>query len=548
MLIYDDLGKRIATSTSGLKLKIEKTDIEIDSRGFADFVVKTFKFKDHPVSDITALSDAIAKLDFVEECSSTGGYLNIKVKAEKLYSIIDDAISGVGMYPETFQDPERVVVEHTSANPTGPIHVGRIRNSIIGDSVARIFARYGYRVSTHYFVNDSGKQVMALYEGFVRYCKGCELTVENLLHGYQEIYRHMEELGGETAVIGPLLKRYELPDVKLLEEIKGACSVVLKNIKETLGQLHVNIEDYIWESGFLQSEELVEVFERLGTHIKEEKKAKFLEMPWGKKEYLVRSDGTKLYLVRDLAYHLFKTEHFDVIVDVLGEDHRDYAKTLGYVLPDLMELDKRFEFLIYSFISLEGSKLSTRQGNIITVEELIKKGLEEASRIVSEKGNDYDEKTREKIAKEVAVASIRFNVVRVNPQKAIVFRWGEALNTEGDSAPFIMYSYARSSSILEKGEPSEKRKSSYGKEEKALLWNMYLFPDFIEKSMNSKRPDLIASYALALTKTFNDFYSSCQVNVAEDDIRGTRRRIVEMYRTIIKDAAGMLGINMLERM
>ena len=546
MLLYDDFRKRIADCTSGGRIELHRSDIEIDTRGFADFVVKTFRFKDQAA--IGELVERIRGLEFVERCDQSGDYVNISIRAESLFSVLDGAISSTGIFPDVFQDPERVVVEHTSANPTGPIHVGRIRNSIIGDSVARIYSRYGYRVSTQYFVNDSGKQVMAMYAGFLRYCAGLPLSVENLLHGYQEIYRHMDELGGEGAVISPLLKRYETPDENLLAEIKNACSVVLKDIRETMNRLGISIEDYIWESGFLQSEELNEVFESLKPKLKGDGDARYVQMPWGKKEYLVRSDGTRLYLARDLAYHLFKAHHFDVIVDVLGEDHKDYARTIGHVLSDLMEVDRRFEFLIYSFISLEGAKLSTRQGNIITVNDLIERGIKEASRIVSEKDNSYDSKTRESIAEAVAVSSIRFNVIRVNPQKAIVFRWDEALSTEGDSAPFVMYSFARSTSILDKGTGSNLRKKQFDLEEKSLLWNMYLYPESLERSLASRRPDLIAAYVLSLTKAFNDFYSVCQVNVQDDEVRGTRRRIVEMYRTIVKDAAGLLGIKMLERM
>lgn len=122
------------------------------------------------------------------------------------------------------------------------------------------------------------------------------------------------------------------------------------------------------------------------------------------------------------------------------------------------------------------------------------------------------------------------------------------MNTDGDSAPFIMYSYSRAFSIMEKTRPSQKLSLEFDSTEKGLLWNMYLYADFIKRSVDSKRPDLIAFYLLNLTKAFNDFYSRCQVNVDDDGVRGRRLEITSMYSRIVRDAAGLLGMNVLDRM
>ncbi|MCL5730892.1 MAG: arginine--tRNA ligase [Candidatus Thermoplasmatota archaeon] len=550
MLVFRDFRDDVARASNGSRLVIKPSDVEIDSKGFADYVIRVFRYRheDWFGSWFSAFSEAVRSLDFIERCELSGDYINISISGKSLFSTIKQSMDTVGVFPETFQDPDRVVVEHTSANPTGPIHVGRIRNSIIGDSMARIMSRYGYRVSTQYFVNDSGKQVMALYEGHKRFFPDSEMTVDNLMKGYQKIYSEMESLGGEDAVLGPLLKRYEIPDTALIEEIRGVCTIVLNSIRNTLLKLNIKIDDFVFESGFLQGEEIARAFEMLEGSLRAEGAARYVDTPWGKKEFLVRSDGTKLYLARDLAYHLFKADHFDVIVDVLGEDHKDYAKSLKYILSDLIGVDKKIEFLIYSFISLEGSKLSTRQGNIITVEDLITRADQEARKIIAGKQGEYSVEAMENIAKVVATNSVRFNIVRVNPQKPMVFRWEDAMNTDGDSAPFIMYSYSRAFSIMEKTRPSQKLSLEFDSTEKGLLWNMYLYADFIKRSVDSKRPDLIAFYLLNLTKAFNDFYSRCQVNVDDDGVRGRRLEITSMYSRIVRDAAGLLGMNVLDRM
>lgn len=550
MLVFRDYREEIAKATNGSRLVIGPSEVETDSKGFADYVIKVFRYRHEDWFDswFSQFSEALRHLDFIERCSLSGDYINISISGKSLFSTLKQSMDSVGVFPDSFQDPDRVIVEHTSANPTGPIHVGRIRNSIIGDSMARILSRYGYRVSTQYFVNDSGKQVMALYEGHRRFFPDSDMTVDNLMKGYQKIYSEMDNLGGEDAVLGPLLKRYELPDVRLIAEIREVCTIVLNSIRDTLLKLNIKIDDFVFESGFLQGEEISRAFEMLEGSIKTMGEAKYVETPWGKKEFLVRSDGTKLYLARDLAYHLFKADHFDIILDVLGEDHKDYSRSLKYILSDLMGIDKKIDFLIYSFISLEGSKLSTRQGNIITVEDLISRAIDEAGKIITGKQTGYSNDAVQNIARVVAVNSVRFNIVRVNPQKPMVFRWEEAMNTEGDSAPFIMYSYSRAFSIMEKTPPSGEVSMEFEDAERVLLWNMYLYADFLKKAVDSKRPDIIASYLLNLTKAFNDFYSRCQVNVPDNGVRGRRLEITAMYSTVVKDAAGLLGMQVLDRM
>jgi arginyl-tRNA synthetase len=109
------------------------------------------------------VADVLGKEDFIEKIEPVGGYINFTIRRDKMMQAMKKEIDSTGLYPDTFQDPERVSVEHTSTNPTGPIHIGRIRNSIIGDSLARLISRYGYRVTTQYFINDSGKQVATLF-------------------------------------------------------------------------------------------------------------------------------------------------------------------------------------------------------------------------------------------------------------------------------------------------------------------------------------------------------------------------------------------------
>ncbi|EQD41655.1 arginyl-tRNA synthetase, partial [mine drainage metagenome] len=146
-------------------------------------------------------------------------------------------------------------VEHTSTNPTGPIHVGRTRNSIVGDSLSRILKRYGYRVSTQYFVNDTGKQVIGLYLGYLS-SENESLEIDNLLAGYRRIYKEIEEDKSREKDIESLIKKYESGEEAVVRQVREICTVMLRGIISSLARIGIKIDDYVWESGFLKSQEM----------------------------------------------------------------------------------------------------------------------------------------------------------------------------------------------------------------------------------------------------------------------------------------------------
>ncbi len=554
MLLFQDYLSKIRESAKSILPQVSDSDILLDDSGFSDIVVRTFALSKKTGMDFASiakeLESSIGKLPFVEKVESRNGYVNTFLKPSAFLAPVIESLERSGEYPDVFQDPERVCVEHTSTNPTGPIHIGRARNSIIGDSVARILSRYGYRVTTQYYVNDAGKQVIALYEGFRRYFDGKDRNVGNLLAGYQKIYQEMENIGGEAKILGPVIKQYESNDQELVEEVKSTAAIVLQSIKGSLEKLGIKIDDFVWESGFLQSSELDQVFNSLDSYVKDESGAKYLDLPNGRKMYLRRSDGTSLYPARDLAYHLFKALNADWLIDVLGEDHKDHGTALKHVLTELMDFKQRLDFIFYGFISLDTGKLSTRRGNIVTLDQLLERMTEEALAIVAEKRKDLPDGELKIIAEAVAVSSIRFSVARVNADKHMVFRWSEALNFEGDSAPFIMYAYSRATSLFKdfgKGgiNLGEIKLDQY---ERKLARQVFMYPYYLSDAAKYLRPDLICSYLLGLVKAYNDFYTNCRIKGELPEIQEIRLAINHAFRSVLFDSARLVGIRLLEEM
>lgn len=213
-----------------------------------------------------------------------------------------------------------------------------------------------------------------------------------------------------------------------------------------------------------------------------------------------------------------------------------------------MDLPNRIDFVFNAYVSLESGKMSTRKGNAVTVDELLERTKEEALRIVSEKRPDLPEDKLQIISKSVAKSSIRFNIIRINANKQVVFKWSEALNFEGDSAPYIMYSYARACGILKHAGNAKPNHDNIVPQERDLIVTMYQYPYRIMEAKDSLRPDIIANYALDLVKKFNDFYRECPVSNSDEKTMGKRIRIVEIYKNIIEDVSKILGIELLEEM
>ena len=552
MLIFTDYLKDIAEKLGKLFPDFDKKDLALDRTGHADFTFRIFrvlKGKRNPEDVFAQVLKDFQGMDYIERITLEGPYINFRLNAESLAFSIRNELEHKGMFPDIFQDPERISVEHTSTNPTGPIHIGRIRNSILGDSTARILRRYGYRVTTQYFVNDSGRQVASLCTGARKYCMEDSLTTENLLDAYRRIHREMEENDSLEKEVQEVMQLYEAGEENTVGYIRKICSVILDSINSSLRNIGITIDDYTWESSFIRTGDTVKVLDSLAEHIKEEGGAKYITNG-DRKIFLTRSNGTSLYFLRDIAYHLYKFQNFTWSIDVLGENHKDHGEQLSYVFEDLMDIHERIRFMYYSYVSLESGSMSTRKGNTVTLDELLQKTIEEAEKVVRTKRPDLDEGSVKNISESVAVSAIRFSIVRLNASKQMIFRWGEALNFEGDSAPYIMYAYARASSILRKtgSDSNNPEYVNVDAAERDLLFRLYCYPYFLEEAANKLKPEIVAGYLLDLTKSYSEFYRACPVLTADEVTKRRRIEILKFYRKIVEDSTDLLGIKILEEM
>ena len=550
MLLFQDILELIKSETRKHLQNLEDKDVIFDQTEHAHITVRLIKYEklvNNFNEKLQAIVEDLKKMPFIQSLEYEKGYINMAVNGWYLLNAMKESLETTGSFPDSFQDPERVSVEHTSTNPTGPIHMGRIRNSIIGDSIARLMARYGYRVVTQYYVNDSGKQMISLYLGYEKFHKGEKITKEILLDGYKKIYGYLEEKGDEKEVES-LMERYEKGDDELISNIKNIAQIMLDDIVADLNLLNIKMDEFTWESEFIVTGETEEVMRRISDYVEDEDGAKYVDVPGARKIFVKRKNGTSLYPTRDIAYHMYKFSQYDKCIVVVGEDHKEHGKSMDYIMHQILGYKNSLDFVYYGMVNLESGRMSTRKGTSVTVKEVYEKLYEKAKEEVL---NRYkDEEDVDTISRDIAVSSIRFYMLKINLQKPITFRWDAALDFNGEPAPFIMYSYTRASSILQKMEKSSAKATPEGmeKEENDLILEMYKYPYKIMDATRSLRPDIITGYMLDLAKKFTTFYEKCKVIGEEAGIMERRASILKAYIGIIGDCSEIVGIKNVRKM
>ncbi|MDY6780931.1 MAG: arginine--tRNA ligase [Halobacteria archaeon] len=508
----------------------------------------------------------IGGYDLVGNVFAEGPYVNFGVSDEYLRRTLESACDDV--VAQLDDRDEKVVLEHTSANPTGPLHVGRARNPIIGDSLARILRSAGYDFDVEYYVNDMGRQVATIAWGLeefdleadddlgekpdhdvVRYYRRANEVLEAEDERAEEAEREVEEL----------LQALEQCDEDALDRVGEAVDTCLEGQLESLERLGAEYDSFVRESSFVVDGDVDEVAESLKDDercYKEGDAYKLDLTDFGVDKELVflRSDGTSLYTTRDIAYHIDKFERCDTAVNVLGEDHKLQTRQLGAALEVLGE-ERKPENIFYSYVNLPEGKMSTREGNVVNIDDLLDEAVERARDEVEKRAEerDRDIENPDEVAENVGIGAVRFDVVARQPEKPITFRWEEALDFDGQRAPSIQYVHARASGILEKArdegvEASVDVAALETEEERRLVRKVGELSRVVDEAADELAPHKVATYSRELAEAFNAFYRECHVLDAEDDVTRARLGLVLAARNAIAESLDLVGVETPEAM
>lgn len=515
-----------------------------------------------------AVAEEIAKhvpteRHWVVRVAADGPYVNFKIDRLRLArEVLADVKAATQVPPKGV----KLLLEHTSANPNGPLHVGRARNPIVGDTLARLYRAAGYDVEVQYYMDNLGRQVATLSWGKWNIPEseleppGRAKIDHDLVRYYQAAHDRAKTDPDVAQRIKKLVEELEGADPKLLakvREVYGACFAGMQESLERLGVSYDSIKD---ESDVVLDGSVATTIERLkklpiaGV---EPDGANYLDLSSvlkGQKDkfFFTRKDGTSVYATRDIAYHAWKAEAVGAgrLVNILGEDHRLQALQVGTALEALGV--KRPTVVFYAFVSLPEGKMSTRANRVVFLDDLLDESVTRALDEVRQKRPDLDDAALRAIAEAVGIAAVRFNIARIQPEKQIEFRWEEALNFDGDSAPYLQYAYARAANLVAKVESAglpAAQPSIPGKGEQQLAWVIARMPEAIEEAVAQNGPQRFAAYALELAGAFNDYYRDHRVLECEDPAeKQLRFQTVVAARAAMRTALTHLGLPVLESM
>ena len=535
---------------------------------------------------------SVADADYVGGVDTAGPYVNFHANERYLADTLDAAAvdADYGALPDR---DTSVVVEHTSANPTGPVHVGRARNPIVGDAVANLLSYAGYDVDRHYYVNDAGRQMAVFTWAYERFDEA-DLDAEpardraeyDLVRYYRKGNAFLEEADDDAveaaeAEIQSILQGLEAGDEETYERVGAVVDAVLGGMKACLGRLPAEFDEFVKETRFMRDGSTDDIAGRLKEtdHAVYEEDAWQLELDeWGIDKNLVflRSDDTSLYTTRDLAHHEWKFANYDRAVTVLGEDHKLQADQLDATLELLGNDTDRLGHVIYSYVNLPDGKMSTRQGTGVMLDDLLDEAIDRARDAVESRmddrirDDDLTDEDVERIAHQVGIGAVRYDIVSKQPAKAITFEWEDALDFEAQSAPFVQYVHARCAGILGEAAAAgidvpgvtadadgdvdlEALDVDAGALEtdaaRELLREVARFPAAIEAAADDLEPHTIATFTREFADAYNAFYRECPVVTAETEaLRDARLAVVAAAKHTMSNALDVLGVEAPESM
>lgn len=504
------------------------------------------------------LKESIGDQTFLSEIKVVGGYLNFYVDKAQYAQQIIDKYNNATDYGCSDQGKDKTIcIDYSSPNVAKNFHVGHLRTTIIGNSLYKIFSKLGYKVVRINHLGDWGTQFGKLIVAYKKWGSREaveEKGIEELMDIYVKFHEEAEKDDSLNDEARAWFLKMEQGDEEALEIWQWFRDISLKEFMRVYNILGMEFDSFAGESFY--RDKTADVIKRLTDDglLNESQGAMIVPLD----EYdmppciVAKKDGSSIYATRDLAAILYRkaTYNFDRCLYVTGLEQKLHFAQVFKVI-ELMGNDyaKNLVHIPYGLVSLKSGKISSRKGNVIFAEDLLRESINKTTSIIEEKNPDIPDK--EEVAKQVGIGAIIFNDLYNQRIKDVMFDWNKLLNFDGETGPYVQYTYARASSVLRKiGEVPDTIDYTLLTDEASigLLKEIERYPQVIKDAAERYEPSVIARYSIDLAHAFNKFYHECQINVEDETTKYTRTNVVKIARYIIKDALSLLGIQCPEQM
>lgn len=514
------------------------------------------------------------------------GFLNLVI-SDRYYLNFFHEIKDRENYGYVTPGPEgkAVLVEYSSPNTNKPLHLGHIRNNLLGYSVAEILKAAGKKVYKTQIINDRGIHICKSMLAWQKFGNGetpgsTGLKGDKLVGNYYVIFDKEYKMEIETLVSegmareeavkkAPLLleaqemlRKWEAGDKEIVSLWKTMNQWVYDGFEVTYENLGVDFDSHYYESNtYLLGKDVVEDGLARGVFYRKEDGSVWIDLTEdGLDEKIVlRADGTAVYMTQDIGTAIQRVkDHPDIggMVYTVGNEQDYHFKVLFLILQKLgYDWAQSLYHLSYGMVDLPGGKMKSREGTVVDADDLIVEMTDTAQNISRELGklDGYSEEEKKELYRIIGLGALKYYILKVDPKKRILFNPEESVDFAGNTGPFIQYTYARIQSILRKSEGADVSKEtgeiSLHEKEKELLKQLEAFPAIVDSAAGNYSPAVIANYTYDLVKEFNSFYQNVSILGAEEETRkGFRVQLAKKVGEVIASGLRMLGIDVPERM
>ena len=592
MTLSQTLTPQIQKAVQGIfDITIEKVEFQVTRKDFeGDITMVIFPLlkiiKGNPVEIGTKIGEYLtANVAEVQKFNVVAGFLNIVISDDYYFKFFNEIMNNESYgFVSAVANEKAVMVEYSSPNTNKPLHLGHVRNNLLGYSVAEIIKASGKKVYKTQIINDRGIHICKSMLAWQKFgnnetpestgLKGDKL-VGNYYVKFDQAYKVQiaelvaqgkteEEAKKQAPIIQEaqqMLLDWEAGKPEVLALWNTMNQWVYEGFAQTYKNLGVNFDSYYYESNtYLLGKEVVQLGLEKGIFEKDPDGSVWIDLTSDglDRKIVLRSDGTAVYMTQDIGTAIQRVKDFTDIggmVYTVGNEQDYHFKVLFLILKKLgFDWAENLFHLSYGMVELPSGKMKSREGTVVDADDLMIEMTETAGKIASELGKleGYSNEEKSKLYNMIGLGALKYYVLKVDPKKQILFNPEESVDFAGNTGPFIQYTYARIQSILRKVDFDCKEQISIDElhtKEKELIKQLELFPEVIQNAAHHHSPALVANYTYDLVKEYNSFYQSVSILGEENfNKKVFRVQLSQKVSEVIKSAFLLLGIEVPERM